>query len=149
MPAEGVKNEKVAPLGKPPPKYQPAYRKKPTAEEEKWLRAVAPGVDAFLNMALKPLGAQKHRFVRQLHGLYRKLAEPLFVKTIERAFRFRVTDMDTLERIAVLIMREGAYSPPNVPVDDDLHLRESYLEGRFSGEVDLTIYDKMIEDDDE
>jgi hypothetical protein len=149
LPAEGVKNKKLTPAGSSPPKHQPAYRKKPTAEEEKWLRAVAPAVDAYLDMALKPLGAQKHKFVRQLHGLYRKLAEPLFVKTIERASRYRVTDMDTLERIAVLLMREGGYRLPDAPVDDDLLLRQSYLEGCFSGEVDLTIYDKMIEDDDE
>jgi hypothetical protein len=57
--------------------------------------------------------------------------------------------MDTLERIAVLLMREGGYRLPDAPVDDDLLLRQSYLEGCFSGEVDLTIYDKMIEDDDE
>jgi hypothetical protein len=149
LPAEGVNNKKFTPPGKPPPKHQPAYRKKPTAEEEKWLRAMAPGVDAYLDMALKPPGPQKHRFVRQLHGLYRKLAEPLFVKTIERASRYRVTDMDTLERIAVLLMREGGYHLPNAPVDDDLQLRESYLEGCSSGEVDLTIYDKMIEGDNE
>jgi len=150
LPAVGVKNKKFTPPGSPPPRHQPAYRKKPTAEEETRLRAVAPCVAAYLDTTLKSMGAPKHRFVRQLHGLYQKLAEPLFVKTIERASRYRITDMDTLERIAVLLMREGGYHLPNVPADDpDLHLRESYIEGCFSGEVDLTIYDKMIEDDNE
>jgi len=149
LPADGVRNEKLTPAGLPPPRHQPAYRKKPTAEEEKRLRAVAPSVDAYLDMALKPLGAQRHRFVRQLHGLHQKLAQPLFVKTIERASRYRITDMDTLERIAVLLMREGGYSLPSAPVDHDLHLRESYIEGCFVSEVDLAIYDKMIEDDNE
>ncbi len=149
LPAEGVKNQKFTPPGKPAPKHQPAFRKKPTAEEEKRLRAVDPDVDRYLNITLKPMGVKKHRFLRRLYGLYQKLAEPLFIKTIKRALQYRISDMETLERIAVLLMQEGDYHLPNMPVDHELQHRQSYLEGCFSDEPDLSIYEKLIEDDDE
>lgn len=149
LPLDGVKNEKFAPPGKPEPRYQPRDRKKPTAAEEKRLRALDPDVDAYLTMVLKPIGSRKHRFLRQLYRLYGKLAEPLFIKTIQRALQYRITAVETLERIAFLLVQESQYTLPNVSVDPDHLQRESYLEGRFSDEPDLGLYEKMIEDDDE
>jgi hypothetical protein len=35
-----------------------------------------------------------------------------------------------------------------VQIDQDYQQRESYLEGRFSDDVDLSIYDKMMEEED-
>ena len=45
-------------------------------------------------------------------------------------------------------MRDGNYDMPCVQIDQDFQQRESYLEGRFSDDVDLSIYDKMMEDED-
>ena len=147
LPSDGVKNQKFTPEGQPKPPHQPKYRKKPTTQEEKTLRTVTGEVDAYLNFALKQKGNQKHRFIRQLYCLYQKMALPLFIKTIKRALRYRITDINTIERIAILQMKDGNYEVPYVEIDQEFQNRESYLEGRFTDEVDLSIYEKMLEDD--
>ena len=149
MPSEGVKNEKIYPKGQPKPKHQPKYRKKPTAQEERTLRAIAEEVDGYLNFAIKKSGKQKHRFIRELYGLHKKLAPTLFLKTIKRALKYRITDTKTIERIAVLLVKESNYDVPSVQIDQEFTDRDSYLQGRFADDVDLSVYDKMIEDDDE
>jgi len=55
--------------------------------------------------------------------------------------------MKTIERMAVLQMTDGNYEIPCVEVNDEFQNREAYLEGRLSEEVDLSIYDKMYEDE--
>ena len=49
LPPDGVKNQKYSPEGLPKPPHQPDYRKRPSAEEEKRLRAMDPEVAAFLD----------------------------------------------------------------------------------------------------
>jgi len=149
MPPEGVKNEKINPKGQSKPKHQPKYRKKPTAQEERTLRATSQEVNAYLNFAIKKGGRQKHRFIRELYGLHKKLAPALFIRTIKRALKYRITDTKTIERIAILLMKEGNYDLPSVQSDLEYRDRESYLDGRFAGDVDLSVYDKMMEEDDE
>ncbi len=148
MPPEGVKNDRINPEGQSKPKHQPKYRKKPTAQEERTLRAASEEVDTYLDFAIKKGGKQKHRFIRQLYGLHKKLAPSLFTKTIKRALKYRITDTKTIERIAILLMKEGNYDVPSVEIDQEFRNRESYLDGRFSGDVDLSVYDKMIGDDE-
>jgi hypothetical protein len=77
------------------------------------------------------------------------MALPLLIKTIQRARKYRIKDINTLERIAVLLIKEGNYDMPYAPIDSEFKDRQAYHEGRFSGHVDLSNYDKMIEDDDE
>jgi len=106
-------------------------------------------VDAYLNFAIKKGGKQKHRFIRQLYGLHKKLAPSLFIKTVKRAVKYRITDIETIERIVILLMKEGNYDVPSVQIDQEFRDRESYLDGRFAGDVDLSVYDKMMEQEDE
>ena len=149
IPSEGVKNEEVYPAGQSKPKHRPKYRKKPTAHEERTLRATSEQVNAYLDFAIKKGGKQKHRFIRELYGLHQKLAPALFARTIKRACRYRITDTNTLERIAILLMKEGNYEVPSAQIDQEFTDREAYLDGRFSGNVDLSVYDKMMEEEDE
>ena len=149
LPYVGVKNQKFSPPGQPGPKYRPNNRKKPTAEEEMRLRAVAVDVDAYLTMVLKPMGLKKHRFLRQLYGLYQKLDEALFIKTIKRAMNYRINEFQTLEQMAFLLLQEGHYQLPDVTFNPELQHRSSYLDGRFSDEPDLSFYDQLIEGDNE
>ncbi len=148
LPPEGVKNEILNPPGQPKPRYQPKYRKKPTEAQEKKLKEVAEEIKAYLSFVLAQKGIQKHRFIRRLYGLYQKIALPLFIKTVNRALKYRITDIETLERIAILQLEEGNYEMPLVEIDRELESRESYLEGRFTDEVDLSTYEKMMEDED-
>ncbi len=113
------------------------------------MRAISAEVDAYLNFALKTGGKQKHRFIRQLYSLHQKLALQLFIKVIQRAFTYRITDPKTIERIAMLLMTEGNFDAPSVEIDQEFKARPSYQEGRFSDDVDLSFYDPLTEDDDE
>jgi transposase len=147
---EGVKNQRFSPPGQSPP-YQPRYRKKPTAAEEKKLRVVSKRVDDYLNFALKQSQTikQKHRFIRQLYGLYQKLALPLFIKTVERALKYRITSMAAIEEMATLLLTDGNYRMPTAVIDEDFKNRESYLEGCISDQVDLSEYDRLLEKEEE
>ena len=149
VPPDGVRNRQFCPKGESRPLYGPKYRRKPTALEEKKLRAAAKEIDEFLNFALeRQEGKPKHRYIRQLYCLCQKMTLPLFVKTIQRALTYRIRDVKTIERIALLQMREQDYKAPVVEVDEDLYGRQAYLDGLFSDEVDLSVYDDMIEDED-
>jgi transposase len=149
LPPEGVKNKKISPKGQSKPKHQPKYRKKPTAQEERILRATSEQVSAYLNFAVSKGGRQKHRFIRELYSLHKKLAPSLFIKAVKRALKYRITDTKTIERIAILLMTEGNYDVPSVQINQEFRNRESYHDGRFAGDVDLSVYNKMMEDDDE
>ena len=141
LPPDGVKNELIAPEGQPKPPYKPKYRKKPTAREEHILRTAAGQISDYLDFAIQKGGRPKHRFIRGLYGLYRRITLEVFVKTVERALKYRITDIKTVERIAVLQLTTGTLPAPQV---NEFEKRPSYIEGCFADEVDLTIY----EDDD-
>lgn len=147
LPPDGVKNQLISPEGLPKPSYKPKNRNNPTKEEEKRLRAI-PECDAYLNFAIKSRGRHKHRLIRELFALYQKLALPLFIKTIKRALKYRITDMKIVERIAGLHIREADYKTPCVEIDDHFQDRESYQEGCLTEEPDLSLYDKMVDEDD-
>ena len=147
LPHEGIKNEKFSPKGQPAPPCQPKHRKKPTAHEEKQLRAAGKEVDDYLNFALKQKGQNRHRFIREFYSLYKKAALPPFLSAVKRALTYRILDMATIERIVVLQLQDGGYHLPTAEIDQSFSNRESYLEGCFSDAADLTIYDKLLEDD--
>jgi len=146
LPLDGVKNEKFSPKGEPKSIYQPNNRKKPTAGEEKILRAAAPEVDAYLDFVLTMKGKSKHRFVRQLYSLHKKTSLPLFIKAIKRALKYRVNNVNTIGNIIRLLMRDASYELPLPEVNYEFTNRPAYLEGRFADEVDLSVYGKDDKD---
>ena len=79
LPPEGVKNQKFSPPGQPPAGY-PRNRKRPTETEEKYLRALAPAVTAYLDFALPTKGIQRHEFIRRLLGLSRRMSVELLTQ---------------------------------------------------------------------
>jgi transposase len=150
LPPEGIKNQKFIPSGHRP-KHQPWNRKKPTVLEEKKLRSLCSEVNQYLDFALNQSQkvGQKHRFIRQLYGLYHKLAPTLFVKTISRALKYRITNPQTIEQMAAQLFKEGNYRmiSATVDVDEDYKNREAYLEGCTSDEVDLREYERLLEEE--
>ncbi len=149
LPAHGVRNQLFSPEGMPKPQRQPNNRRRPTQEEEKRLRAMSQAVDAYLDFAVKAeSGIQRHRFVRELFALTSRMTSSLFIQTIERALRYRITSIETLERIALLYMSQGAQTLPCVDVDESFHQRDAYLEGSLTDAPDFSLYDKMLEEDD-
>lgn len=148
LPPVGVKNQNFYPPDRPKPRHEPKDRKNRTSEEEKILRSMSPTLEAYLDFALKEQpGGQKHRFIRKLFRLCRRLSPDLFERAASRALAYRVTDPDTIYRIAVLQMKEANYEVPCVVVDQNFVNRPSYLEGRFTDQVDLTRYSSPAEDE--
>lgn len=147
LPADGVKNQRFSPEGMPAPRHQPNNRKRPTAEEEKRLRAMAQAVDAYLDFVLKGEGGiQRHRFVRELFALSGRMTSSVFIQTVERALSYRITSIETLERIALLYLSQGAQTLPCVDVDESFRQRDAYLEGSLTDAPDFSLYDKMLEE---
>jgi len=147
LPPDGVKNECFSPPGFPKPRY--SNKKKPTAEEEKRLRAMAEVLGAYLDFALKDKGKKRHRFIRELFELSRQMTPARLSQAVERALKYRITSVETIRNIAILQLSEGAEAPsPSVEVDESFHQREAYLEGRLSDEPDFSAYDDLLEDDD-
>lgn len=150
LPADGVKNQRLSPEGMPVPRHQPRNRKKPTVEEEKRLRAMSPAVSGYLDFVLKEeCGIQRHHFIRELFALTARMPNAVFIQSIERALRYQITNLETVERIALLYMTQDIPRLPSVDVDESFREREAYLEGSLTDAPDLSIYDQLLEEDDE
>ena len=143
-PADGVRNERFIPKDRPKPRHGPRTRKRPTAEEEARLRALSPAVEAYLDKVLAPRGIQRHQFVRRLFGMSRRMSNELFVRSIERALRYGVEDLATLERISRLLIVTGEHAPQPVTFDEAYRDRETYRDGQFTDQPDLSVYDEGI-----
>lgn len=140
LPADGVKNEKFSPPGQPKPPHGPNNRKQPAREEEARLRAMAPSVAAYLDWVLARKGLGRHRFLRALLALSRRMTSELFIRTIARAARYRIEDIETIERISVLHLHEGTGTLPFASVDEHLAQRSAYQEGSLTDVPDLSVY---------
>ncbi|MFH1463632.1 MAG: helix-turn-helix domain-containing protein [Pseudomonadota bacterium] len=149
LPADGTKNERLSPEGCPKPRYQPKNRKKPTVEEEKRLRAMGEVVDAYLDFAADPGGISRHRFIRDVFRLSQQTTSSLFVRSVERALRYRIRCAETLRRITLMYLNEGSAPLPCAEVDEHLVERGAYQEGRLTDEPDFSAYDGMLEADNE
>lgn len=145
LPKDGVKNAKFSPEGLPKPPYGPKNRRPSSQEEEKRLRALDPSVGAYLDWVLPLKAKGRHRFLRNLLALSRKITAQLFKESIARAAKYRIEDIETIERIAVLNLLGGAGSHssqglPSPVVDEHLTEREAYREGSLTEAPDLSIY---------
>ena len=106
-------------------------------------------VVAYLDYVIKNVTIQRHRFIRELFALSRKVTEQVFAHTAQRALRYRILDMATVERIAWFCMSQGEERVFDVDVDDNYCQRPAYLEGCLTDEPDLSIYDDLLPSDSE
>jgi transposase len=148
IPPDGVKNKLVAPVGQEKPPYKPKNRRKPSTKQENILRGAAKEIDDYLTFAIKNGVKQKHRFIRGLYGLYRKIALEVFITTLSRALKYRITDIKTVERIATLQLTAANLQLPLPQIDRQLEKRNAYIEGCFADDVDLSVYDNITGDND-
>jgi transposase len=139
LPPDGVKNQKFSPPGQPASGY-PQNRKHPTDAEEKHLRALAPAVQAYLDFALPTKGIARHDFIRRLLALSRRMSVELLTQSLERARKYRITSLETVERIALLYLQQGTGQLPLAEVDAHLAQRPAYQEGSLTEPPDLSIY---------
>ena len=78
----------------------------------------------------------------------RQLTENVFLEAVRRALHYRITDLAVVERIAWLCTTQGQPWIPDVEVDDNYRQRPAYLEGRITDAPDLSIYDKLGEENE-
>jgi len=145
--ADGVKNARFSPEGQPAPRRLPKHRKQGSQIEEQRLRAMGPEVAAYVDYALKTAGVQRHRVLRDLVALSRKVPAKAFAEALTRALRYRVLGLDTLEPIAWLCTSQGHEPLPDADVDESFRDRPAYQEGCLTDEPDLSIYDQTSPQD--
>jgi len=147
LPADGVRTAKFSPKGQPVPPHHPHNRHHPTELEEKHLRALAPAVGAYLDYALPTKGLARHQFLRRLLALSRQMSVELFGQTLERARKYRITDLQTLQNIAWLYLQQGPGQVPLVEIDAAFRLREAYQEGSLTDPPELPGYQDPTDHD--
>jgi len=101
----------------------------------------------FWGCALQTPGLQRHRFLRELLALSRKVTPAVFVEALTRALRYRVVQMETLQRIAWFCMSQGQEPLPSADVDESFRQRPAYQEGFLTDEPDLSVYDETPRED--
>ena len=138
LPPYGVKNELFTPPGQPKPVHQPQNRRRPTQEEEKRLRALGESISGYLDFALKPKGIERHGFLRKLYALSRKTTPSVFIASIQRARKYGITDMPTIERIVGLNITIGTRTLPSAQISAGVQQRHAYQEGRLTDHPDLS-----------
>jgi transposase len=139
LPPWGVRNQPFHVPGQKSPRYRPRNRKQSSQEEEKRLRAIDPLIGAYVDFILGSPGLLRHQFLRRLWGLRQRWSTTLFLRTVERAHRYQITSLETLERIALLHLDETAL--PDPIVDPELEKRPAYQEGSLTDTPDLSRYD--------
>jgi transposase len=139
LPPWGVKNQPFHVPGQKP-RYCPRNRKLSSQEEEKRLRAIDPMIGAYVDFIVGTPGLLRHQFLRRLWALHQRWSRALFLRTIERAHRYHITSLETLERIALLHLDDTALPEPLV--DPDLEKRPAYQEGSLTNTPDLSRYDE-------
>ncbi len=149
LPADGVRDGQFTPPGEPTPRHHASNRRHPTQTEEKHLRALAPAVGAYLDFALSTQGIQRHEFIRKLLSLSRRMSVELLSQSLERARKYRITSLETVERIALLYLQQGSEELPQVEVDEAFRQRAAYQEGSLTDPPDLSIYQDRTEPDHE
>lgn len=152
LPVYGVKNERFKPAGIAAIRQNPNNCKRPTGAEENRLTAIDPSVGGYLQFISKaPLSSpKKYRLIRELYSLSLKLAPQLFIQTIQRAHRYTITDRDTIERMAVFLMRENdVQMESDCYVDEDIENNEIYREAAVSPFADMSKYDELLRSEDD
>jgi len=140
LPPDGVKNGQFSPPGLPAAVPRAHNRRHCTDAEEQHLRALAPAVSVYLDFALQTKGLQRHEFIRRLLTLSRQMSVELFSRTVERARKYRIVSLPTLERIARLYLQQGSGPLPLAPTDEAFRERETYQEGSLTDLPDLSRY---------
>jgi transposase len=141
LPADEVSNQRFSPPELAAPPYQPKNRRYRSAEEEKRLRGLDPEVSRYLDFVLQSKEVhQRHLFLRQLLALSQTMTLELFVKSVQRAHRYRINSLSTIERIALLHLGAGTAELPFAELDEGFRQRSAYQEGSLTDPPDLSIY---------
>ena len=140
IPPSDMKNKIFGSNPHPMERGQPQQQRASSQIEETRLRALA-GVSAYLDFCLQAPGIQRHVFLRKLFALSQKMTPELFTRSVERALKYRIMRLDTLERIARLQLNGGTLDFSSIPIDETYQQRPTYQEGSLTDPPDLSQYD--------
>jgi transposase len=146
LPAEDTRNAKFTPAGVDTNPYKPRNLKQNSREEEKRLRASGQSCSEYIDFINSGESGVRYRFkfIRELYELMTNMAPSLWNATIERALKYRVSDLEAIARISRQLM--GGKKSAELPyVNDSYREREAYLKGQFSQEADLDYYGELME----
>ena len=96
-------------------------------------------MNAYLDFALPTKGIQRHDFIRRLLALSRRMSVELLTQSLERARKYRITSLETVERIALLYLQQGTGQLPLAEVDAAPHPAPG-LPGRFTDRTARSIH---------
>ena len=136
LPPWKTRNEKYFPDGYSKPKYEPRNIKKKSDDERTYLLKLSPICRDYLQFIFSTQCSikQKHKFVRNLYYLSKKMTLPLFEKSLSRALDFHVADISAIVNIARQILQINHYDEPIISHIADYQERKSYLDGQFCEE---------------
>jgi len=148
LPAWDVKNRKFIPQEMTGITRQPNNRKKGKDEEETKLRQSGDIVASYLDFILgkECTVRQKPRLIRELFRLSKKMTSELFITCIQRALKYKITRIESVEKIAGYLVENNIEQHVEIPFSDEYENRSSYQKGRTSCEEDLTHYQRLIEE---
>lgn len=124
---------------------RPQHDKSGSDEEEKRLRVISESVSQYLDWIKKTPGRVRyhHRFMIALYALSQRMTTSLFIAAIDQARLHGIAEIDSICRIAEIILRTQGKNDPDwlkAPAGDDYLNRQSYNDGRFSDEPGLSTY---------
>ena len=67
----------------------------------------------------------------------------LFSQTLERARKYRITDLETIQNIAWLYLQQSPTQAPPVELDADFRQRQAYQEGSLTDPPQLSHQDPL------
>src|SRR5262249_34381523 len=128
-----LKNQRIYPENLTTPPHQPRHYQSDSSEEEKRLRALDPTISAYLDFILATRGLQRHQYLRRLLALSQSMSPELFVRSVQRAHRYQILSLETLQKIAWLHLQEGHLGPTPAPViDQSFRDRPAYRAGSLT-----------------
>jgi len=139
LPERDIRNQPFKPDGINTNPYQPRNRKKPSHQEEKYLRDIGGICCNYLDF-IKSKDCRicyKQQFIRELYLLAKKAAPTMFIAIIERALKYHVVTIEGLTRISAHLMKQNSCDLPEGSLNTDYSQREAYQEGRFSTETEI------------
>lgn len=147
LPIFGTKNKSYGFENKKVDQKLKEARIKKTTQDEEYLRKEAPELNEYLDFVLKkyPVWSSRNQFLRELLSLYRKVIRSIFLEIIVRANKYKITDVNVIEKMCIQYLRNSLLEVPLPEVVSEFEDSEIYQQGRMSARPDLNYYQSMLE----
>ncbi len=150
LPPSDTRNREFSPADRPAPSHKPHNRRYGCEPERTRLRAMDELCCLYLDYieSGECTVRYKSKLVRDLYRLSTKLDPSLFLRSVERALRYRIDSLASFERIASQLLEQDLPGLCEPPLGQECYeQRKSYQTGRFSSEADLSAYKRLLEED--